>query len=102
MYRCWKQRKLDEAQHASCLSIASNPYQPRTDAPSPHCSYLRRIDLLSKLLAPLFVSLLTTAASNTFAAAFLLGMAAASMTFEFICAFPSAPPSHFYLTLTRT
>ncbi|GAA6008465.1 hypothetical protein JCM10207_007121 [Rhodosporidiobolus poonsookiae] len=47
-------------------------------------TYLRRIDLLSKLLAPLFVSLLTTAASYTFAAAFLLGFAGASMVFEFI------------------
>ncbi|BGO90469.1 hypothetical protein NBRC10512_006745 [Rhodotorula toruloides] len=47
-------------------------------------TFLRRIDLLSKLLAPLFVSLLTTAASYTFAAAFLLGFAAGSMVFEFI------------------
>ncbi|GAA6020003.1 hypothetical protein JCM8202_004950 [Rhodotorula sphaerocarpa] len=47
-------------------------------------TYLRRVDLLSKLVAPLFVSLLTTAASYTFACAFLLGFAAGSMVFEFI------------------
>ncbi|GAA5851103.1 hypothetical protein JCM8547_004133 [Rhodosporidiobolus lusitaniae] len=47
-------------------------------------TYLRRIDLLSKLLAPLFVSLLTTAVSYTFAAAFLLGLAVGSLTFEFV------------------
>ncbi|GAA5885225.1 hypothetical protein JCM16303_005963 [Sporobolomyces ruberrimus] len=47
-------------------------------------TYLRRIDLLSKLVAPLFVSLLTTAASYTFAAAFLLGFALVSLCFEFI------------------
>ncbi|GAA5975498.1 hypothetical protein JCM10908_005179 [Rhodotorula pacifica] len=47
-------------------------------------TYLRRVDLLSKLLAPMFVSLLTTAVSYTFAAAFLLGFAAGSMVFEFI------------------
>ncbi|KPV76171.1 uncharacterized protein RHOBADRAFT_34793 [Rhodotorula graminis WP1] len=45
-------------------------------------TYLRRIDLLSKLLAPLFVSLLTTAASYTFAAAFLLGLAVGATIFE--------------------
>lgn len=55
-------------------------------------TYLRRVDLLSKLLAPLFVSLLTTAASYTFACAFLLGFAAGSMVFEFICT-PGWPPS---------
>ncbi|GAA5840724.1 hypothetical protein JCM5353_005745 [Sporobolomyces roseus] len=47
-------------------------------------TYLRRIDLLSKLVAPLFVSLLTTAVSYTFAAAFLLGFAIVSLCFEFI------------------
>ncbi|GAA6000247.1 uncharacterized protein JCM10292_004052 [Rhodotorula paludigena] len=46
-------------------------------------TWLRRIDLLSKLLAPLFVSLLTTAASYTLAAAFLLGLSVGSLTFEF-------------------
>lgn len=48
-------------------------------------SYLRRVDLLAKLLAPLFVSLLTTTVSYTFASAFLLGFAAGSMVFEFLC-----------------
>ncbi|GAA5880508.1 hypothetical protein JCM3774_000631 [Rhodotorula dairenensis] len=47
-------------------------------------TYLRRVDLLAKLLAPLFVSLLTTAVSYTFASAFLLGFAAGSMVFEFL------------------
>ncbi|GAA5914652.1 uncharacterized protein JCM6883_001031 [Sporobolomyces salmoneus] len=47
-------------------------------------TYLRRIDLLSKLVAPLFVSLLTTAVSYTFAASFLLGFALISLCFEFI------------------
>ncbi|BGP38845.1 hypothetical protein JCM10449v2_002783 [Rhodotorula kratochvilovae] len=46
-------------------------------------TYLRRIDLLSKLLAPLFVSLLTTAASYTFASALLLGLAVGATVFEF-------------------
>lgn len=36
-------------------------------------------------MAPLFVSLLTTAVSYTFAAAFLLGFAIVSLCFEFIC-----------------
>lgn len=48
-------------------------------------TYLRRIDLLAKLLAPLYVSLLTTAASFVFSAAFLLGFALVSMVFEFSC-----------------
>ncbi|GAA5962830.1 hypothetical protein JCM21900_004101 [Sporobolomyces salmonicolor] len=47
-------------------------------------TYLRRIDLLSKLVAPLFVSLLTTAVSYVFATAFLLGFALVSLCFEFI------------------
>lgn len=46
---------------------------------------LRRIDLLSKLLAPLFVSLLTTAASYTFSVAFLAGFGLISMVLELIC-----------------
>jgi solute carrier family 40 (iron-regulated transporter), member 1 len=50
-------------------------------------TYLRRIDLLSKLVAPLFVSLLTTVASYSFSAAFLLGFGIISMVFEFICKF---------------
>jgi len=48
-------------------------------------TYLRRIDLLSKLLAPLFVSMLTTAASYPFSVAFLLGLGIVSMVFEFLC-----------------
>ena len=43
---------------------------------------MRRIDLLTKLLAPLFTSLLTTAASYTFATAFLMGFAALTLVFE--------------------
>ncbi|GAA5945807.1 hypothetical protein JCM10213_002736 [Rhodosporidiobolus nylandii] len=46
-------------------------------------THLRRIDLLSKLLAPLFVSLLTTAATYMFAAGFLLAFAAVTAVFEF-------------------
>lgn len=45
-------------------------------------TYIRRIDLLSKLLAPLFVSLLTTAASYTFSVAFVMGFAALTLLFE--------------------
>lgn len=61
------------------------PYSHRQAALTLPCfSWLRRIDLLSKLLAPLFVSLLTTAASYTFAAAFLLGLSVGSLTFEFV------------------
>lgn len=44
--------------------------------------HMRRIDLLSKLLAPLFTSLLTTAASYTFAVAFLMGLAVLTLVFE--------------------
>ncbi|KAL1951323.1 hypothetical protein VTO73DRAFT_472 [Trametes versicolor] len=47
-------------------------------------TYMRRIDLLCKLLAPLFVSLLTTAASYRFAAIFLCGVEAACLVFELI------------------
>ncbi|KAL6310311.1 Ferroporti-1 [Sparassis latifolia] len=47
-------------------------------------TYMRRIDLLCKLLAPLFVSLLTTAASYPFAAYFLCGIEALCMVFELI------------------
>lgn len=46
---------------------------------------LRRIDLLSKLLAPLFVSLLTTTASYTFSVAFFLAFGIVTMIFEFFC-----------------
>ena len=45
-------------------------------------TYMRRIDLLCKLLAPLFVSLLTTTASYIFAVAFQMGLAAATLLFE--------------------
>lgn len=45
-------------------------------------AYMRRIDLLTKLLAPLFTSLLTTAASYTFATAFLMGFAGVTLVFE--------------------
>ena len=45
-------------------------------------TYMRRIDLLSKLLAPLFTSLLTTVASYTFAVAFLMGFAGLTLLFE--------------------
>lgn len=47
-------------------------------------TYMRRIDLLCKLLAPLFVSLLTTAASYTFAAYFLCGVEIVCMIFELV------------------
>ena len=40
--------------------------------------------MLSKLLAPLFVSLLTTAGSYVFSVCFLLGLSALSAIFEFI------------------
>lgn len=50
-------------------------------------TYMRRIDLLCKLLAPLFVSLLTTAASYTFAAYFLCGVEIVCMIFELVCRF---------------
>ncbi|PIL31381.1 transporter [Ganoderma sinense ZZ0214-1] len=47
-------------------------------------TYMRRIDLFCKLAAPLFVSLLTTAASYRFAAIFLCGVEAACLAFELI------------------
>ncbi|KZT10586.1 uncharacterized protein LAESUDRAFT_720920 [Laetiporus sulphureus 93-53] len=47
-------------------------------------TYMRRIDLLCKLLAPLFVSLLTTTASYRFAASFLCGVEAVCMVFELL------------------
>ncbi|KAJ3551118.1 hypothetical protein NM688_g4920 [Phlebia brevispora] len=43
---------------------------------------LRRIDLLCKLLAPLFASLLTTAASYTFSVAFFLAFGVVTLIFE--------------------
>lgn len=48
-------------------------------------TYMRRIDLLCKLLSPLFVSLLTAAISYKFAAYFLCGVEALCMFFELIC-----------------
>lgn len=45
-------------------------------------AYMRRIDLLTKLLAPLFTSLLTTVASYTFATTFLMGFAGTTLLFE--------------------
>lgn len=42
--------------------------------------YLRRIDLITKLVAPLFVSLLTTVVSYPFSVAFMLGFGRASAT----------------------
>ncbi|RPD82275.1 hypothetical protein L226DRAFT_528462 [Lentinus tigrinus ALCF2SS1-7] len=45
-------------------------------------TYMRRIDLFCKLAAPLFVSLLTSAASYRFAAIFLCGVEGACMIFE--------------------
>ncbi|RDX51160.1 hypothetical protein OH76DRAFT_1401935 [Lentinus brumalis] len=45
-------------------------------------TYMRRIDLFCKLVAPLFVSLLTSAASYRFAAIFLCGVEGACMSFE--------------------
>ena len=48
-------------------------------------TYVRRIDLLSKLLAPLSVSLLTTVTSYPLSITILLGTAIFSMIFEFLC-----------------
>ena len=48
-------------------------------------TYMRRIDLLCKLLAPLFVSLLVTAASNVAAAYILCGVEAGCIVFELLC-----------------
>jgi iron-regulated transporter 1 len=45
-------------------------------------TYLRRVDLLCKLLAPLFVSLLTTTISYPGAVAFYLGLAAVTLGLE--------------------
>ncbi|KAI0720075.1 Ferroporti-1 [Cerioporus squamosus] len=47
-------------------------------------TYMRRIDLFCKLVAPLFVSLLTSAPSYRFAAIFLCGVEAACMIFELL------------------
>ncbi|SJK98822.1 uncharacterized protein ARMOST_02091 [Armillaria ostoyae] len=45
-------------------------------------TWLRRIDLICKLISPLFVSMLTTAVSYRFAAAFLCGMAVVTVSIE--------------------
>lgn len=45
-------------------------------------TWLRRTDLICKLISPLFVSMLTTAVSYRFAAAFLCGMAVVTVTIE--------------------
>jgi iron-regulated transporter 1 len=55
---------------------------------------LRRIDLLCKLASPLFVSLLTTAASYTFALAFLVGFDLLGMAFELFCAYDGTSCAH--------
>ncbi|KAH9932025.1 Ferroporti-1 [Epithele typhae] len=47
-------------------------------------TYMRRIDLFCKLVAPLFVSLLTSVASYRFAAIFLSGVEGACLVFELI------------------
>ncbi|KAI0790878.1 Ferroporti-1 [Abortiporus biennis] len=47
-------------------------------------TYMRRIDLLCKLLAPLFVSLLTAAISYKFAAYFLCGVELSCLGFELL------------------
>ena len=46
-------------------------------------AWMRRIDLVTALVGPLFVSLIALAASYQFAAAFLLGFSLLSMAFEF-------------------
>ncbi|KAI5481701.1 hypothetical protein MNV49_002927 [Pseudohyphozyma bogoriensis] len=46
-------------------------------------AYLRRIDLICKLVAPLFVSLLSTAVSYPFSIAFLLGYSVVTLFTEF-------------------
>lgn len=48
-------------------------------------TYVRRIDLLCKLLAPLFVSLLITVASNSVAAYILCAVEAGCIVFELLC-----------------
>lgn len=45
-------------------------------------TWLRRIDLVCKLISPLFVSMLTTAISYRFATAFLCGMAVVTASIE--------------------
>ena len=45
-------------------------------------TWIRRTDLITKLLAPLFISLLTTAVSYTFAIAFTMGFAGLTLVFE--------------------
>ncbi|PBK90192.1 hypothetical protein ARMGADRAFT_1054515 [Armillaria gallica] len=45
-------------------------------------TWLRRIDLICKLISPLFVSMLTTAVSYRFAAVFLCGMAVVTASVE--------------------
>lgn len=45
-------------------------------------TYMRRIDLLCKLLSPLFISLLTSTASYTFSVAFVMAFAALTLIFE--------------------
>lgn len=48
-------------------------------------TYMRRIDLLCKLLAPLFVSLLVTVASNIVAVYILCGVEVGCIVFELLC-----------------
>ena len=47
-------------------------------------AWMRRIDLVTALVGPLFVSLIALAASYPFATAFLLGFSLLSMVFEFV------------------
>jgi iron-regulated transporter 1 len=62
-------------------------------------TYIRRIDLLSKLLAPLFVSLLTTVSSYPLSVAVLLGFGMLGLIFEFIClsSYIHAPAAPFLI-----
>ncbi|PBK68721.1 hypothetical protein ARMSODRAFT_1019322 [Armillaria solidipes] len=70
-------------------------------------TWLRRIDLICKLISPLFVSMLTTAVSYRFAAAFLCGMAVVTASIEIPLShivykiFP-APQSEYQQRLVNT
>lgn len=86
MYCRWVFIKIDQIEHLYVPYVPDQtPSKPGLSLDSWVLTGLRRIDLLCKLVAPLFVSLLTSVASYPFTVAFLGFFGLGTMVFEFIC-----------------
>jgi hypothetical protein len=86
MYCRWVFIKIDQIEHLYVPYVPDQtPSKPGLSLDSWVLTGLRRIDLLCKLVAPLFVSLLTSVASYPFTVAFLGFFGLGTMMFEFIC-----------------